>query len=135
MTLDTILQKVGNQDKLYIDAMTVRNCAIKGSSWNIIQINSDEILKQELAKFRNIWVTVAIICMLSAAVIALSLSLSITKPITSIIRNMKKVSRGDFNIKVDSVADKDLAELVDSFNGMISEVDKLMKEDKFSFSV
>lgn len=128
-SLDTILQKAGNHDKVNIDSMTVRRCAIKGSNWNIIQINSDQMLRQELAKFRDIWVTIAVICMLAAGVIALSLSLSITKPITSIIRNMKKVSRGDFNIKVDTVADKDLAELVDSFNIMISEVDKLMKEN------
>ena len=127
--LKTIVDKVGSRDKVGLDNLTVRRCAIKGSDWTIIQINSDQMLKQEINKFKKLWATIAIICMVLAGAIALSLSLGITRPITKLIRSMKKVSRGDFNTKVEVVADKDLAELVDSFNMMILEVDKLMKEN------
>ena len=42
---------------------------------------------------------------------------------------MGKVSQGNFNIQVEKPDNKDLAELVESFNTMILEVDVLMKEN------
>lgn len=42
---------------------------------------------------------------------------------------MGKVSQGNFNIQVEKPDNKDLAELVESFNTMIQEVDVLMKEN------
>ena len=127
--LSDIVEKIGNQTELRMNSLTIRRCAIKGSNWDIVQVNSNQMLNQELAKFRSIWESIAVICMIVAGFMALSLSLRINRPITNIIKSMKKVSHGDFNSKVDAVSDRDLAELVDSFNIMISEVDKLMKEN------
>lgn len=128
-SFNVIMDKLGSRDEVRLDTLTIRRCPIKGSNWDIIQINSDEMLKQEISKFKSIWATISIVCMVIAGIIALSLSMGITRPISKLIKSMKKVSHGDFNTKVEVVADKDLAELVDSFNIMILEVDKLIKEN------
>ena len=111
------------------DNQTIRTTVVSGTDWSIIQVNSETMLKGELAKARNIWFFFAIICLAAAILLALSLSHSVTKPILKIIGSMKKVSHGNFNTKVEMFEDKDLAVLADSFNIMVSEVDKLMKEN------
>jgi len=127
--LSTFLEKIGNRDMASLENIVARKSSIKGSNWSILQINSDLLLNQEITRFRNIWMTIAMICTVIAGFIALSLSWGITKPITKIIKSMKRVSRGDFNTKVEVIADRDLTELVDSFNSMILEVEQLMKEN------
>ena len=87
------------------------------------------MLKQELDRFRKVWAAVVGACMVSAALLASSLSAGIVKPVTSLIRSMSRVSRGDFSTKVETPKDKDLSELALSFNTMVAEVDKLMHEN------
>ncbi|MDF2941301.1 MAG: sensor histidine kinase [Herbinix sp.] len=118
---DNAYRKAGNQ--------TIHASNISGTDWKIIQVNSETMLKEELTKARNIWFFVAIICLVSAILLALRLSLSITKPILQIVKSMKKVSNGNFDTKVEPIEDKDLAVLADSFNIMVSEIEKLMKEN------
>ncbi len=108
---------------------TIRSAKIEGTEWSIIQVNSDTMLKGELTKARNIWFFFCVICLLAAILLAISLSHGITKPVLKIIKSMKKVSSGNFNTKVEIIEDKDLAVLADSFNLMVSEVEKLMKEN------
>lgn len=107
----------------------IRECKIKNGLWKIVQVNSQNMLKDELNKLSSAWFSVAALCLISAILLALLLSHSITKPITSLIKNMHKVSDGNFNAKVEKSSNKDLAELADSFNIMVSEVDKLLKEN------
>jgi len=128
-SLSDIVTKIVEQSQLIVNDFTIRKSPIKGSSWDIIQINSNQMLSQELNKFRSIWESTSIICMVVAVLMALSLSLRINKPISDLIKSMKKVSHGDFSTKVNSVSDKDLDELVNSFNFMVSEIEKLMKEN------
>lgn len=108
---------------------TVRTCRIGKSGFTIIQINSGKMLREELERFQMIWATVACACMMSAAMLALSLSAGIVKPITGMIKSMSRVSHGDFTTKVENPRDKDLSDLARSFNTMVSEVDKLMHEN------
>ncbi|MGB4658713.1 MAG: histidine kinase [Mobilitalea sp.] len=127
--LKSIMEKVGTSPYSKDSNQTIRTSEISGTDWSIIQVNSETMLIGELAKARNIWFLFAIICLAAAILLALSLSHSVTKPILKIIGSMKKVSHGNFNTKVEMIEDKDLSELADSFNIMVSEVDKLMKEN------
>lgn len=111
------------------DSGTIRKRRVGNSGFSIIQINSGRMLKQELDRFRKVWAAVVGACMVSAALLASSLSAGIVKPVTSLIRSMSRVSRGDFSTKVETPKDKDLSELALSFNTMVSEVDKLMHEN------
>ena len=120
---------VGDYAYIKEQEQTIRTSDINGTDWRIIQVNSETMLKGELTKARNIWFFVAVICLVTAILLALSMSHSITKPVLKIMNSMKKVSHGNFNTKVERIEDKDLAILADSFNRMVSEVDKLMKEN------
>jgi sensor histidine kinase YesM len=124
-----IYNKVSGYTYIKDHDQTIRTSDVRGTDWRIIQVNSENMLKGELAKARDIWFLFAVICLVAAILLALSLSHSITKPVLKIIKSMKKVSYGNFNTKVEMIDDKDLAVLADSFNIMVSEVDKLMKEN------
>lgn len=124
-----IYEKVNAYSDIQEGNQTIRTSSIQETDWRIIQVNSETMLKEELEKARNIWFLFAVVCLATAIFLALSLSHSITKPVLKIIKSMKKVSHGNFNVKVEEIEDKDLAILADSFNLMVSEVDNLMKEN------
>lgn len=107
----------------------IKKAALFNKKWYLIQVNSDVMFREELGKIQNTWLLVFVICLLCALGLSLSLSHSITKPIAGLIKSMGKVSQGNFNIQVEKPDNKDLAELVESFNTMILEVDVLMKEN------
>ena len=102
---------------------------LSNREWYLVQINSDSMFHEELNRIQNTWLLVFLICLLCALGLSLSLSHGITKPITVLIGSMGKVSKGNFNIQVEKPDNRDLADLVESFNGMIREVDILMKEN------
>ena len=107
----------------------IKKAALFNKKWYLIQVNSDAMFREELGKIQNTWLLVFVICLLCALGLSLSLSHSITKPIAGLIKSMGKVSQGNFNIQVEKPDNKDLAELVESFNTMILEVDVLMQEN------
>ena len=107
----------------------IKKAALFNKKWYLLQVNSDVMFREELGKIQNTWLLVFVICLLCALGLSLSLSHSITKPIAGLIKSMGKVSQGNFNIQVEKPDNKDLAELVESFNTMILEVDVLMKEN------
>lgn len=111
------------------DNQIIHTSNINGTDWKIFQVNSEIMLKEELAEAASILFLVTVICLVFAILLALSLSLSITNPILQIIKSMKKVSSGNFDTKVGTIENKDLAVLADSFNIMVTEIDKLMKEN------
>lgn len=102
---------------------------LSNKEWYLIQVNSNAMFQEELNKIQNTWLWVFATCLLCTLGLSLSLSHSITKPITVLIGSMGQVSRGDFSVKVKKPENKDLAELVESFNIMIREVDILMQEN------
>ncbi len=122
-------QKVSGYSYVKDREQTLRTSDIRGTDWRIIQVNSETMLKGELAKARRIWFLFAVICLVAAILLAVSLSHSVTKPVLKIIKSMKRVGHGNFNTKVEKIEDRDLAVLADSFNIMVAEVDKLMKEN------
>lgn len=108
---------------------TVRREDIPGTSWSLVQMNSDEMLHRELYKAARTWVAGIVIYLLCAALIAASIARGLTKPITNIIGSMKDVGHGNFGVSIRRPDSRELADLVDSFQGMVREVDQLMKEN------
>ncbi|MDO4340479.1 MAG: sensor histidine kinase [Eubacteriales bacterium] len=103
--------------------------SIEDTGWTLIQVNSNAMLAEEMGKMQRTWILIFLVCLICAGIVSLSLSHSITKPIISLIRSMGKVSRGNFDIRVEVPESRELAELAFSFNSMIQEVDSLMKEN------
>lgn len=52
---------------------------------------------------------------------------NITRPITRIIHQMKKVEDGDMSVRVDTKIQNEIGELGESFNHMVKQVDELME--------
>lgn len=129
ISLNTFLHKAGSNAVLSMGNYTIRKSTINGSRWSILQISSDRMFVQEMQKVKNAWELVAAICLLVAGFMAFLISFGITKPVTNIIKSMKNVSSGDFTTKIEDVYDKELEELVNSFNSMVSEIDTLLREN------
>lgn len=111
------------------NSYTVRQKDIPGTSWRLVQMNSDEMLNQELYKAAWTWMAGIVAYLLCAALIAASIARGLTKPITNIIGSMKDVGHGNFGISICRPDSRELVDLVDSFQGMVREVDQLMKEN------
>lgn len=123
------LGEVWRQAQKEASGTAVVSVPLEMGDWTLVQVNSDSMLQEELGKMQNTWSLIFLICLLCAVGCSLSLSQSITRPITNLIRSMGKVGKGNFNIQVEQPGNRELAALVCSFNSMIQEVDSLMKEN------
>lgn len=102
---------------------------LQNSGWKLIQVNSDSMLKEELNKAMKVWLLILLLCLFSAFVLSFRISVSVTRPITDLIKTMGKAGRGNLKIQAGRPDNQELAELTDSFNTMIVEIDQLMKEN------
>jgi two-component system, sensor histidine kinase YesM len=79
----------------------------------------------ELTRFTGI---ISVISLIIAYVVAVVLSNHLVKPILSLQRKMRIVQRGDFRERVVLKSNDEVGVLTDSFNTMVGEIDRLVKE-------
>jgi two-component system sensor histidine kinase YesM len=101
---------------------------IGNTAWRIIFATapSRKILKQFQNENRISLLMMAIWVLISA-ILALLLSKSILEPINKIIKTMKNVGEGDFNLNLPKINNRDLQVLVNSFDKMVAKINSLMK--------
>jgi len=107
---------------------TIRYNTVTQVPWTIIQVNSEKMLQSEVRKMQIFFSIAGLLLFGLSFIVAFLLSGYVTKPIRKIANSMEQVGEGDFNIKVDGSYDDELNMLVKSFNLMVDQVDKLMKE-------
>lgn len=122
------LGELAQKENLYAaDNYTLRTAQIGGSSWRLVQMNSDAALNEELRKAAGTWMIGLVIYLLCSAGVSVSIAKGLTRPITNLISSMKDVGHGNFRISISRPDSRELAELTDSFQRMVLEIDHLMK--------
>ncbi|MCC2253757.1 histidine kinase [Ruminococcus sp. CLA-AA-H200] len=106
---------------------TLRTEQISGSSWRVVQMNSDIALHQEMKKAAGTWLAGILAYIVCAVSVSAGIARGLTRPITNIISSMKDVGNGNFGISLSRPDSRELADLVDSFQRMVREVEHLMK--------
>ncbi|WP_162463017.1 sensor histidine kinase [Paenibacillus psychroresistens] len=94
--------------------------------WNVYTIIPKEGIFHQIATVKNVSVFVLVISLLFSFFAFNLLSRNIIRPITILVRTMRKVGDGQLNLTVPSVRNRDLQILSSSFNSMVNKIDILM---------
>lgn len=101
--------------------------------WKLLTITPKPVAKLETAAANRYFIIVTIAIIIAAFAIAFILSRSISRPIKSIVLEMKRVERGDLSTKIQT--DKSYEEinyLYTNFNRMVSEINGLVERNKIA---
>lgn len=85
-------------------------------------------LLRETYSIRNFILLVGVFTIIAAFLMALIFSQSITRPIKSLVKSMKKAEEGDFSIRVDIGGAEEIKSLKSSFNRMVGKIDELIRK-------
>lgn len=98
------------------------------TDWKVItSIPVNELMKDALLIRKIIWITTLIAVCISI-VVAIILSFAITKPLRAMIRLMKKVQEGNFDVKFPVKYRDEVGMLGSQFNRMIVRLDQLIQD-------
>ncbi len=114
-----------NKDMLYVALPIIKNGRTILISRVSLFVDHIDKLYSEM---RNKILLIAMIVIFFSIIIIYFVSKSLTKPINELSTAAKKVSQGNFDIKVLTKSKGELKELADSFNEMTSKIHKLFKE-------
>lgn len=104
------------------------------SKWRLIKIIPTDFLYKEIMQMQRNILSAGVACVLLAIFVALLFSLRMTKPMVNLMAKMKRVERGDWNVRIEDLRDDEIGQLGASFNQMISKTEvlitKLVEEER-----
>ena len=99
------------------------------TGWKIVGVAyRDELVtnKEDIKNSTIIWGS---LCLIAAILLSIILSLRISRPVKLLENSMRKVEKGDFDIKVDIESSNEIGELSRAFNIMIAKIKELMQQN------
>ena len=103
------------------------NFKLTNADWNIQAVLPQDEILTELTGIKDISVLITVFSIIFSIFLSYVLSKGIVRPIEKIIRTMKNIEKGDFNITVPDVKNRDLHVLSSSFNMMVNRINLLMR--------
>lgn len=103
---------------------------IPSSRWSIIAFNSLNELNRNAIQTRNITFLMALACSSFAVIILLIFTNSFLKPLFAIIKLMKEVKRGNFQVEFPLQRNDEIGYLGSSFNTMVSRINHMISENE-----
>ncbi|TVY08148.1 cache domain-containing sensor histidine kinase [Paenibacillus cremeus] len=117
----TLVTGEGQQSKIY----TIRTTSF---GWKIVGVTfADDMVgnKRKIQFSSALW---GLLCLIIALTISIVFSLTITRPIKQLEMHMKKVEKGDFDLRIDSTSTNEIGKLSRTFNLMIGKIKELMHQ-------
>lgn len=108
-------------DKIYI-----RNIS-ETTGWIAVGVINTNNLIRDRGGVIRFYILMAYIAIVLAAIIAVMISTTITRPIKTLENTMHKVEQGDFTVQSDIVLKNEIGHLSNSFNSMIQQIRRLME--------
>jgi two-component system sensor histidine kinase YesM len=105
---------------------------INMANWTVIGVTPDRELKLEVKQTQQFLLTVIIVLVLAATIVATFVSRSFSSPFKRLIQQMKQVELGNFNGEVHVHSYDELNVLVGSFNRMVHQMDDLIERIKLA---
>ncbi|QQK07791.1 cache domain-containing sensor histidine kinase [Miniphocaeibacter halophilus] len=103
---------------------------IDSNNWELIGFIKKNIVFSELYNIRNnILIIFIIVAIISCTYIWFSAN-KLTKPIKRIIKNMKIVEKGNFNISLEVESEDEMGVLTTTFNHMVYTIKELIEKEK-----
>ncbi|WP_036720109.1 sensor histidine kinase [Paenibacillus harenae] len=114
------------------DGAMVTAAQIGMAGWTMIGITPNEELRLELKQTQQFLLTVTLLLVVAATVLATLVSRSFSSPFKRLIHQMKQVEIGNFKGKVQVQSYYEINVLVDSFNRMVKRMDELVERIKLA---
>ena len=105
----------------------ILSSTVSYSDWIIIRIISKEQINTTITYMSRTGVSILITFIVVAAIISFVLSLSITTPIINLHDTIKKVEKGNLNVRASGEGKDEIGQLATSFNHMIEQISSLME--------
>lgn len=102
------------------------------ANWTVIGVTPKRDLKLELKQTQRFLLTVVILLVVAATMLATLVSRSFSSPFKRLIQQMKQVELGNFHGQVRVHSYQELNVLVGSFNRMVRQMDELIEREKLS---
>lgn len=97
------------------------------SHWVICALRSEQSLLKNMEVLQRFIVTLLLITSIISIIIIIFLSYSITNPLRKLVQSMNQVKRGDFHVHYQYKGKDEVGNLVDNFNIMVREINRLIK--------
>ncbi|RKP54359.1 sensor histidine kinase [Cohnella endophytica] len=99
---------------------------IEPLNWTLVSLTPMNELNGELISFKKVIYTVIVICGILALLMALFLSENISYPIRKLVRSMRVVQRGNFDITLEYKRNDEFAYLFHSYTKMVHDIKELI---------
>lgn len=112
-----------NNAEEYLPVEYLLNTSDGQPAFRIVGMENVEELNQEMARIRTVTVTGFLLLVLATLLLAMWLfSRFMLSPVNAMVKNMRKVAQGKFDLVENSTALREFHELTDTFNTMASQV-------------
>ncbi|GIP25346.1 sensor histidine kinase [Paenibacillus sp. J23TS9] len=101
---------------------------LKDYSWNLVSVTSWKSLSKETLVFAQWFIGITLLCLLAAITFNMVFMRRITGSIAVIVRFMRKVEGGDFNVRVEDRGKDELHILAKGFNDLVDQINSLFKQ-------
>jgi len=98
------------------------------ANWKVIIVIERSLLYGDVYEIRNTILVYLLIFIILGIIISIFVSSNITTPIKKLVKAMKKVQAGDFEIQIQRSGSSETAFLIESFNSMISRIKTLISD-------
>lgn len=105
--------------------VTLSNC---NDEWKLVSTVATASVLKELSQIRIFTFVIAIFCVLLSVILGLIYARSIVKPIKLLVNSMHKVESGDLTVHIKATSKDEVGMLTTSFNVMIDNISKLIKD-------
>ncbi len=95
--------------------------------WQVMLLLDEAALDRSAGFMKTLSVWIGVAGLFLSLFVSYSLARYISKPLHSLIRQMKKVSEGDFRTRIDAVRSDEFGVVVSAFNRMVGKVEQLME--------
>jgi len=114
------------------DDATITAARIRTADWTVFGVTPNRDLKLELRETQRFLLSVVLVLVLAATLIASLVSRSFSSPFKRLIQQMKQVELGNFEGRVEEHSYQELNVLIASFNRMVNQMDELIERIKLS---
>ncbi|GKX29299.1 sensor histidine kinase [Vallitalea longa] len=101
---------------------------LNNSNWHVIAATPYKSITEDAKHIKNIIVSMGILSLILALIITYILSTTITRPILRLRKCMVEATAGNLTIRSNIKSNDEIGILSSSFNSMLSQIEKLMKQ-------
>lgn len=115
-------------DTIYDEKYQIVSKYMSNANWYIVAATPYKSITEDAEHIKNIILSMGLLSLILALVITYILSTAITKPILNLRKCMVEATQGNLTIRSNIKSKDEIGILSSSFNGMLSQIEKLMQQ-------